>query len=146
MTLIKWKPEPTKVYDEFDSMIKTIFNTEWPLKSHNRSKWMPATDIKETDKSYIIKVDIAGLTKKDIQVTIVNQLLTISGERKEELNESDNYFHYRERLTGSFNRSFNLPDTVNQDKISANFNNGTLIIKLEKNAEIPLKEKSIKIN
>ena len=68
MRLIKWKPEPVKIDNEFDSMINKIFNEEWDLPLKERNNWIPDMDVKETDTSLIIKADVAGLTKKNIQV------------------------------------------------------------------------------
>ena len=73
-----------------------------------------------------------GLPKKDIEINIVDDVLTISGNRNNEKDEEGDYFHYRERLKGSFSRSFNLPEIVDKDKITANFKNGILTVELEK--------------
>ena len=146
MTLVKRKQNHINPYDELDSMVKTIFNTDWNFPSQNIQECAPPVDIKETDKVFIIKSDITGLTKKDIKINIKDRLLTISGERQEDVNNSDDYYHYRERSTGKFHRSFNLPESIDEDKIKANFKNGVLIIELEKHEEILPKEKEIKIN
>ena len=146
MTLVKWTPRPMKVYDELDTMIKTIFNNDWEFTPHYNNNCAPPVDIKENDKSFAINVDIPGFTKKDIKVNISDNLLTISGERKEESNNREGTFHYRERSSGSFKRSFNLPESINNDKITANYRNGILNIELDKHENILPKEKEIKIN
>ncbi len=146
MTLVKWKPRSMNVYDEIDSMVNTMFNTDWNFPSNKRQDWTPPVDIKETDDKFIIKSDITELTKKDIKINIVDRMLNISGERQEKRNNSDDYYHYRERLTGKFHRSFKLPESINENKIKANFRNGVLIIELEKHKDTLPKEKEIKIN
>ena len=146
MRLIKWKPEPVKIDNEFDSMINKIFNEEWDLPLKERNNWIPNMDVKETDTSLIIKADVAGLTKKNIQVKVVDQVIVISGEGKEEIDKNNEYYYLRERKTNSFKRSFRLPDTVNQDEITANCKDGILHIEMKKNAEVPPLEKAIKIN
>ena len=143
MTLIKWKPTsdlPTISMDNF-------FNAnERGFASSSGYEWSPPVDIEELKNLYKIKIDIPGLTKKDIKVTLFNNVLEISGSRKS-TNISDNkYYKYNERLTGSFKRRFNIKNLINDDNITATSKNGLLEIllpKLEKN--IP-KEKSIKIN
>ena len=146
MRLIKWKPEPVKIDNEFDSMINSIFNEEWDLPLEERNNWTPDMDVKETDTSLIIKADVAGLTKKNIQVKVVDQVIVISGEGKEETDKNNEHYYLRERKTNSFKRSFRLPDTVNQDEITASCKDGILHIEIKKNAEVPPMEKAIKIN
>ena len=146
MTLVKWGPKPVNIHHDFDTMINSIFNTNWDLPTNKPHPWTPEVDIKETDKIFEIKADIAGFTKKDIKINIGKNLLTISGERQEGINENDNYYHFRERSIGAFHRTFKLPKSVNQDKIKANFKNGVLIIEIKKNEEDLPKEKEIKIS
>ena len=133
MTLVKLKSNPVNTWNSFDKMFETVFNSDnnsFPFK--DTLDWKPDVDLNETDKSFIIKADIAGLTKKDIEINIVDDVLTISGNRNNEKDEEGDYFHYRERLKGSFSRSFNLPEIVDKDKITANFKNGILTVELEK--------------
>ena len=97
-------------------------------KTYTRSKWIP------------------GLTKKDIKITLFDNVLEVSGSRKSTNSSSNKYYKYNERLNGSFKRRFNIKDLIKDDKITATSKDGLLEIilpKLEK--DIP-KEKSIKIN
>ena len=143
MTLIKWKPSndlPTYNLDNF-------FNTnEWGFTSSSDFEWSPSVDIEEFQKLYKIKMDIPGLSKKDVKITIFDNVLEISGDRKNTINSNNKYYKYSERSTGSFKRRFNIKNLINNDKITATSKNGLLEIllpKLEK--DIP-KEKNIKIN
>ena len=143
MTLIKWKPTsdlPTINMDNF-------FNAnEWGFASSSDYEWSPPVDIEELKNLYKIKMDIPGLTKKDIKITLFDNVLEVSGSRKSTNSSSNKYYKYNERLNGSFKRSFNIKDLIKDDKITATSKDGLLEIilpKLEKN--IP-KEKSIKIN
>ena len=146
MTLIKWQPMPMDVFDDMESVIHSIFNTDWNLPARNTQNWSPAVDVKETDNSFILSADIPGLTKKDIKVKVANEKLSIIGERSYEMDQENDNYHYRERRFGSFDRSFNLPETVDEDKISASFKNGILSIQLPKHeVEIP-KDRLIKIS
>jgi len=145
MTLIKWSPTQVNPLNDIDTMISSVFSSDWNQKKDNIKKWMPAVDVKETDEAFFISADIPGLSKKDIHLHISNGAITISGERSHEtLKDSENY-HYQERESGSFSRSFDLPDSVNEEKITARFKDGMLSIELLKNdLEIP-KERIIKI-
>ena len=146
MTLIKWQPKPMNVFDDMDTMIHSFFNTDWNFPVRDTRNWSPAVDVKETDNSFVLTADIPGLTKKDIKVNVANGKLSISGERSYETEQENDNYHYRERRFGTFDRSFKLPDTVDEEKISASFKNGILIVALPKHANILPKEREIKVS
>ena len=146
MTLIKWQPKPMNVFDDMDSMIHSLFNTDWNFSPRNTQDWSPAVDVKETDNSFVLSADIPGLTKKDIKINVANGRLAISGERSFKTDQENDNYHYRERQFGSFDRSFNLPDTVDEENISASFKNGILNVSLAKHENILPKEREIKIS
>ena len=146
MTLIKWQPKPMNVFDDMDTMIHSFFNTDWNFPVRDTRNWSPAVDVKETDNSFVLTSDIPGLTKKDIKVNVANGKLSISGERTYETDQENDNYHYRERRFGTFDRSFKLPDTVDEEKISASFKNGILIVALPKHANILPKEREIKVS
>jgi HSP20 family protein len=146
MTLIKWQPKPMNVIDDMDTMIHSFFNTDWNFPVRDTRNWSPAVDVKETDNSFVLTTDIPGLTKKDIKVNVANGKLSISGERTYETDQENDNYHYRERRFGTFDRSFKLPDTVDEEKISASFKNGILNVALPKNANILPKEREIKVS
>ena len=146
MTLVKWTPKPMNISNEFDNMFRTLLHSDRKNPSKTRIDWKPEIDIIESDKFFLIKADIAELNKKDIKISVKGEQLTISGERKEITDNEDDYYHYRERSAGKFSRSFNLPESINKDKIHAQFKNGTLSIELEKHDEIAPQEKNIVVN
>ena len=146
MTLIKWQPKPMNVFDDMDTMIHSFFNTDWNFPVRDTRNWSPAVDVNEKDNSFVLTADIPGLTKKDIKVNVANGKLSISGERTYETDQENDNYHYRERRFGTFDRSFKLPDTVDEEKISASFKNGILIVALPKHANILPKEREIKVN
>src|SRR5579871_6470109 len=94
--------------------------------------WTPAVDIYETENELVLKADIPDVSQKDIDVRVENQTLTIAGERKFEPEESKKGYHRIERSYGNFVRSFAVPSTFDTDKISAEFHNGVLTVKLPK--------------
>jgi HSP20 family protein len=95
----------------------------------------PRIDVKETDKEIIIAAELPGTNEKDISLTLQNGVLTIRGEKKVEYDEEKENYHVMERSYGSFQRSLRLPDTVDEDKVEARFENGVLKVSLPKRAE-----------
>ena len=146
MTLVKWTPRPMTVFNEVDNMINSVFNSDWNLEPIQSTKWNPAVDVKETDHSFLISADIPGLTKKDINIEVSDDVLSITGERTEDKVEDSDLYHYRERSRGTFARSFHLPESVDEKKISANFKDGILNIELPKTKVIEPKSRKIKIS
>ena len=146
MTLVKWTPNSLSIFDEMNRMVRNVFNDDWNLPVYRDSIWNPAVDVKENDGSFVLTADIPGLTKKDVKISINNRVLNLHGERKEEKENEDGKFYYRERHIGSFSRSFQLPETVNEDGIQASFRNGVLSIELPKLEESLPKDLEIKIN
>ena len=127
-------------------MISNVFENDWNFPVRSKTNWSPPVDVKETDDSFTLTADIPGLTKKEVNVNVSDGMVSISGERKfENEKESDNY-HYRERQYGSFLRTFNLPETVNEEEITANFKNGILSIDIPKDEVALPKERQITIS
>ena len=96
--------------------------------------WAPAVDVRETNDELQVTAELPGLAPQDVNVTVENGVLTISGEKKQEVREGtedSNYYLY-ERRYGRFERSFSLPRTVNADQVKARFDNGVLTIALPK--------------
>lgn len=106
---------------------------------------MPAVDVSETDDAYEITVELPGIDEKDVEVKLANGILTIKGEKQEEKEEKQKGYHMRERSFGSFQRSFQVPDGVDVDKINASFTKGLLSVTLPKSAEAQKAEKQIAV-
>lgn len=99
--------------------------------------WLPAANVKEDDKSYEISLAVPGMQKENIKLEIENQMLTVSGERKEEKKEEKDSFVMREYQCDSFSRSFSLSDKADEDTIKAQYEDGILKIMVgKKEAEI----------
>jgi HSP20 family protein len=94
--------------------------------------WSPRVDFSETEKEYLVRMDLPGLSKKDIAVTVDDHVLTVSGERKEEKKEEKENFLVLERSYGSFHRSVSFPQAAKIDKAKADFENGVLKITVPK--------------
>lgn len=99
----------------------------------SRDSWMPAINVKEHKKDFEIEVCSPGFTKNDFEVSISDDILTISAENKKEKEEKEENYSRREFYYNSFNRTFTIPKSVDlKKKINANYKNGVLSIHLEK--------------
>ena len=108
-------------------------------------EWRPAIDVYDSDNALLVKADIPGLKKDEIDVSIHDGTLTIKGEKKmeNEVNE-ENYFR-SERFYGSFTRSIQLPTEVERDKVTATYKDGVLELKLPKREEAKTKRISVEV-
>ena len=105
----------------------------------------PHVDVSESDKSYEVVAELPGMEQKDIEVELKDDVLTLSGQKKEEREEKEKDRILSERRFGSFRRSFQLRSDVDQNKSSATFKNGVLTITLPKTAEAQKKSRKIEI-
>jgi HSP20 family protein len=105
----------------------------------------PAVDVVEKDKAYEITAELPGIDKNNVEVKFADGVLTLKGEKKEEKEQKEKDRYVSERRYGSFQRSFRVPDSVDADKIDANFQNGVLTISLPKKPEAAKAEKKIAI-
>jgi HSP20 family protein len=108
---------------------------EEALRAGNGSaSWSPACNAYEDERSYWVQAALPGLERKDIEIVVEDEVLTIKGERKEDLSKDRTYF-VREFNRGSFVRSFKLPNTADQTKVAATYQNGVLTVELPKREE-----------
>jgi HSP20 family protein len=106
--------------------------------------FIPPVDIYEDEHSFKLQVEVPGLSEKDIDIRLENNTLTLRGERKFETEQKEENFRRVERRYGSFVRSFTLPNSVDTENVSADYENGLLNIRLAKRAEA--KPKQIKVS
>jgi HSP20 family protein len=106
---------------------------------------MPAVDVIESEKGYEITADLPGMDEKNIEVKVSDGVLTMKGERQEEKEEKKKDYYLQERSFGSFQRSFELPESVDADKIEASFKKGVLTVKLPKKPEAQKPAKKIEV-
>ena len=144
MTLVKWNPTRSLMTD-FDRIFDSMFTHDLPQFSSTNS-WMLAVDVNETETEFFLSADMPGLDKKDVSLDIHDGVITIKGERAIDNEKSTDDYRIRERQLGSFNRSFRLPDNVNEDKVAAKFKNGVLTVTLPKTKEILPEGRQIKIS
>lgn len=125
MSLIRWQPRRSfALQREIDNLLDT-----W---TGYGTGWHPRVDVTESEHEFTVTAELPGLSKKDIAVTLEDNVLTIEGERKHEDEQKDKQFYRRERAYGTFKRSFGLGTEVDADKIAANYKDGILILTLPK--------------
>ena len=134
MTLVKWTPKINmfNVFDDVEKMINQAFGHSI-LNKEITSHVQPLLDVYETGNTIVASLDLPGVEKKDVEVSVSNGFLTISGERK---NISGEGGIWQETSFGIFKRTFELTETVVEDKITAQFKNGILKISLPKAEEV----------
>ncbi len=130
--------------DVFDRFERLFEDFELPTIFEERETWMPAFDIAENEKEYIVTAEVPGIDPKDIEITISNGVLTIKGEKKREEEDRGENYYYMERQYGAFQRSFRLPEEVNEDEIEATYKNGVLRLVIPKAHEGKVKRIEIK--
>jgi HSP20 family protein len=109
------------------------------------AQWSPLVDITEDEKEYLIKAELPDMKKEDVRLTVENDVLAISGERKFEKEEKGRKYHRVERAYGSFVRSFSLPEDADGSKVSADFKDGMLQVHLPKSQKAKPKAIEIKV-
>jgi HSP20 family protein len=106
-------------------------------------QWLPTIDVSETDDHVIVRAEVPGMDKKDINITMSDGLLTIQGEKKQEKEEEKENYRFVERHYGSFSRSLRIPNGVDADKIDASYKDGVLKVAVPKSE--PEKSRKIEI-
>ena len=127
-------PMTSKLFEEF-------FN-DFPLNSapERSENWIPSVDILEKGGNLILRAELPGMTEKAIELKLEGNTLTLKGERKMENEDKKSNYHRIESYYGTFTRSFRLPDTVDAEKISAEYKNGVLTITIPQRPEVKPRE------
>jgi HSP20 family protein len=156
-TLRDWSPieslrrEMSNLLENFDRgyvrspFRRSIFDVEPLLGRELTWASTPAVDIVEKDKAYEVTAELPGMDESNIEVKVVNGMLTIKGEKKEEKEEKKKDYYLSERRYGSFERRFQVPEGVDSNKIEANFKKGVLTVTLPKTVEAQAAEKKIAV-
>lgn len=136
---------PNRISREIDSFFNDFFG--YPrVCTVNGSDFVPKVDIVETDENVSMKFEVPGMDKSDFKVGVKDKVLTVSGERKSEKEENGESYIRSEIRSGSFCRSFTLPDTIDVDSIKADYKDGILELTLGKREEAKPKEIEVKVS
>lgn len=147
MTLVRWS-DPFREFAQLQDRINRAFSdvtrgTDEGLMT--TGTWVPPVDIYQNgEHELVLKAELPDMTREDIDITVDNGTLTIKGEKKLSSEVKEEQFHRIERRYGTFSRSFSLPQTVDPNKVSAEYKNGVLTIKLPLREEA--KPRTIKVD
>ena len=143
-TITRWDPFRDLV--QLQDRVNRLFQESATGREEgfNTPSFVPPVDIYEDEHNIVLKVEVPGVEQKDLDIRIENNTITIRGERKIEKETKEENYHRVERRYGSFQRSFGLPNTVNPEQVTADYENGILKVTLAKRAEA--KPKQIKVN
>jgi len=138
MSLVSWDPFKNMV--TLQDRINRLFDDAFPRAAGQGEDlsafaWHPLVDIYETEAGVVIKVDLPGVDKEDVAVEVKDNILTISGERKEDSTVAEDRYYRRERTCGTFQRAFTMQASIPPEKIKAAFKNGVLQVQVPKPAE-----------
>jgi HSP20 family protein len=155
-TVASWKPFPNllRIENEMERMFRDFwkgprFSFGWPeelrLRNSDVSLQVPAVEIYDEKDDIVVKAELPGMKKEDLEINLAGDILTIRGEKKKEEEVKEKDYYYSERSFGSFERLIDIPQKVLSDKVRAIFKDGVLEIRLQKSEEAKKKEIKIKI-
>lgn len=154
-TLMRWEPltrwNPMKEIEDLDKRLSALMGRGLPSPAGDKkeaitvAEWSPLVDITEDEKEYVIKAELPEVKKEDIKLNVQDDVLTITGERKYEKEEKGKKYHRVERSYGSFLRSFTLPENADGTKVSAEYKDGLLMVRLPKSEKSKPKSIEVKV-
>lgn len=139
MALVRW--DPARELDAFQSDMNRLFDSFFsrresaPGSGYGSRRWIPAMDLLETEDHLVLRADLPGVGRDDIEIEVKEGVLTVSGERRAQHEQKREGYHRVERSFGRFSRSLELPKGVEADHIEAAFEDGVLEVRMPKPAE-----------
>jgi HSP20 family protein len=136
MELVRWEPFAGlgNVHSMFNDLFDENFGRPWAHR--DTGKWYPAVDVLESKDTYVIRAELPGMKREDINLEVKDGTLTLSGERKSEETAEGVEYRHVERVNAKFWRSFSLPETVKHDAIEATYKDGVLEVRVPKAEEV----------
>lgn len=137
MALVRWDPgyEVDSLQSEVNRIFDGFFGGSGRQTNGVARRWIPAMDLAETEDELVLTADLPGMDERDLTLEIKDSVLTIAGERKDQRETKDRGYHRVERSFGRFSRSLSLPEGVDADKVSAQFDRGVLEVRIPKPEE-----------
>ncbi len=135
--------EILSIREELDRLFNALTTSGRTTREGRETLWLPAVDVEETDDAVIIRAEVPGMEKDDIKVTITDDTVILSGERREEREEKERNYHHREIYYGKFYRAVRIPVDVDREKARASYKQGILEIVLPKSEKV--KPKTIEV-
>ncbi|MCS6284052.1 MAG: Hsp20/alpha crystallin family protein [Nitrospira sp.] len=154
-TLTRWEPlsrwNPLKEVEDLEKRLSHLLGRHTQAGSGDKNEaitvaqWSPVVDISEDEKEYAIKAELPDVKKEDIKLNVHDDVLTITGERKYEKEEKGKKYHRVERAYGSFMRSFTLPEDADGTKVTAEYKDGLLNVRVPKSEKAKPKTIEVKV-
>ena len=149
MALVRW--DPFRNVATLQDRINRLFEDAFPRSRDidddvSMCAWRPAVDIYETENGLVLKAELPGVKKEDVSVEIKDNILTLKGERVEDKRVDEDNYYRRERCFGTFQRSFNLEQNIQPEKIKAKFKDGVLEVEIPRPEEEKPKKISVSVD
>ena len=137
MALVRWDPlrEIDTLQGEMNRLFSTFFDTPTGRAANGGGavrRWIPAMDLIEAGEHFVLTADLPGMSEDDVKIEVENNVLTVSGERKTELEDKHEGYYRLERSMGAFTRSLTLPEGIDAGAVTAAFDNGVLEVRIPK--------------
>jgi HSP20 family protein len=146
MAIVRWEPfrDVLASQREFDRLFREAFSPAINEGELSTRTWAPPVDIYENGDNLVLKAELPGINPDEVEIRVENNTLYLKGERKFEKEVKEQNYHRIERSYGTFTRTFSLPNSIDADKVAANFKDGVLVLTMPKKEEA--KPKTIKVN
>ena len=146
MAIVRWEPFRDLVASQrdFDRLFREAFSPVFGEGELSTRTWAPPVDIYENGDNLVLKAELPGVDPKEVEIRVEDNTLYLKGERKFEKEVKEENYHRVERSYGAFTRTFSLPNTIDSDKVQAEYKDGVLTLTMPKKEEA--KPKTIKIN
>lgn len=135
MNLINWGPKTVSSYHTLPNILERMIDDNF-FFDYNSNDLTPSVDINESNDAFMISADLPGIEKSDIEVKVEEKTLILNANRYINKSDTNEKFHCNERRSGTFSRSFKLPKTVKEEKITAKLDNGVLSIVIPKSEDV----------
>jgi HSP20 family protein len=149
MRVIKWEPfrDVDDVFDRFfaETLRRWPRAGDLPAAAAQAREWAPAADVSETDGEYVIKAELPEVRKEDVNLTVQDGVLTLSGERRQEKRDEQERVHRVERFYGTFARRFALPENADEQGIRAESRDGVIVIHIPKQRVVEPQPRQIQV-
>jgi HSP20 family protein len=146
MPIVRWAPFPSfsGARPEFDRLFREAFSPVSAEGEASTRTWAPAVDIFENGDNLVLKAELPGVNPDDVEIRVEDNTLYLKGERKFDNEVKEQNYHRVERTYGTFTRTFSLPNSIDSEKVAAEYKDGVLTLTMPKKEEA--KPKTIKIN
>jgi HSP20 family protein len=134
MALIRWEParELGTIQNEMNRLFNSFFDTPTAGSNGTHRRWIPAMDLVEAEHEFVLRADLPGLAEGDVSLELDDNVLTIAGERKAEHEQNKEGYYRLERSSGFFRRTLTLPEGIDAEAITAQFERGVLEVRVPK--------------